>query len=62
MANQTDKYISVHGDMNPAVEGTNVTFTCPPGLMLTGLNTSTCMRDGEWEPDPQHLKCLLIGD
>ena len=31
--------------------GANVMFTCPPGLVLTGPNTSTCMENGEWEPD-----------
>ena len=44
--------------MYPALEGTNVTFSCPPGLILTGPNTSTCMRNGEWEPTPQDVKCL----
>ena len=43
---------------NPAVEGHNVMFSCPSGLMLTGPNTSTCMGNGEWEPDPGELKCL----
>ena len=58
--NQIDEsnMISIHGNLYPAVEGTNVTFSCPPGLVLTGPNTSTCMRNGEWEPDPQYLKCL----
>ena len=44
--------------MYPALEGTNITFSCPPGLILTGPNTSTCMRNGNWEPNPQRVKCL----
>ena len=34
------------------IPGDNVTFYCPPGPVLTGPNSSTCMRNGEWEPDP----------
>ena len=56
--NQIDASISIHGSMNPAIEGTNVTFSCPHGLVLNGSNTSTCMRNGEWEPDPQKWRCL----
>ena len=39
------------------IPGDNVTFYCSPGLILTGPNTSTCMRNGEWEPDPREVKC-----
>ena len=42
----------------PALEGTSVTFACPPGLELVGLNTTTCMGNGEWEPDPMGAKCI----
>ena len=35
-----------------------MTFSCPPGLVLTGPIASTCMRNGEWEPDLHELKCL----
>ena len=58
--NQIDESVSlrIHGYVNPAVEGISVTFSCPPGLVLTGFNASMCMRNGEWEPDPQELKCL----
>ena len=41
----------------PALEGLNVSFSCPPGLELNGPNTTTCMENGEWEPDPFKLKC-----
>ena len=56
--NHIDKSIKIHGYVNPAIEGTSVMFSCPPGLVLTGPNISMCMRNGEWELDPQELKCL----
>ena len=42
---------------DPALEGTNATFSCPPGLVLLGPTTSTCIGIGEWEPDPRQVKC-----
>ena len=57
-ASQVDVSTMIIGYRNPAVEGTNVTFSCPRGLVLTGPNTSTCMRNGEWEPNPGEVKCL----
>ena len=44
---------------HPALEGTNVLFSCPHGLVLTGLSASVCMGDGEWEPDPSQIKCSI---
>ena len=47
----------------PAMEGTTVTFQCQcPELVLTGPNTSTCMENGEWEPDPREVECKGIPD
>ena len=47
----------------PAIEGTNVTFTCSdPGLVFNGSNSSTCMRNGKWEPDPMDVKCIPEGN
>ena len=42
---------------DPALEGTILTFDCPPGMQLIGSNitTVTCMENGEWEPDPREL-------
>ena len=37
--------------------GSSVTFSCSPGLVLTGPNSSTCMGNGEWEPDPRKAIC-----
>ena len=42
---------------HPAIEGTNVSFSCPPGLVLTGPSVSMCMGNGEWEPDPSQVRC-----
>ena len=39
------------------VEGSTVSFTCPPGLALTGPNSATCTGNGEWEPDPREIMC-----
>ena len=32
-------------------------FHCPSGLTLTGPMSTTCMMNGEWEPDPGEVKC-----
>ena len=45
------------GYRDPALEGTTVIFSCPTGLILTGSSSSTCMEDGEWEPDLIEIKC-----
>ena len=58
LASQVDGSTMVVGYRDPAVEGTNVTFSCPPGLVLTRPDISTCMRNGEWEPNPGEIKCL----
>ena len=39
------------------VEGSTITFSCLPGLVLTGPSSATCAGNGEWEPDPSHLMC-----
>ena len=54
---QVNNFTTVIGYKDPAVEGANVTFTCLPGLVLTGPNTTTCMENGEWEPDPIEVNC-----
>ena len=43
--------ITGYNIMEPAMEGATVTYECPPQYFLTGPNTTTCMRNGEWEPD-----------
>ena len=44
-------------DSDVFLEGANVTFTCPPGQVLIGHNTSMCMGNGEWEPDLREVTC-----
>ena len=39
------------------IEDSTVRFSCPPGQVLTGPNSSICMGNGEWEPDPSGLIC-----
>ena len=48
------------GPDNPPIEGQFITYTCPPGFMLTGLNVSVCTGNGEWEPDPGEVDCIGI--
>ena len=48
-------------DINPASEGTVITFTCSTSdLVLTGPNSTICMSNGEWEPDPMEVACKGI--
>ena len=47
----------ITGHIIPAREGTNITLHCPPGLELIGPNTSMCMGNGKWEPDPMEVEC-----
>ena len=54
---QVDDAVRVIGFTEPAVRGTNVTLTCPPGLVLTGPDNLTCVGNVEWEPDPKDIEC-----
>ena len=56
-ADQVKDLVRVFGFMEPAVGESNVTFGCPLGLALTGPDSSTCMGNGEWEPDPGKVTC-----
>ena len=53
----------VHSDViivgyeDPALEGANIIFICPIEAILSGPNSSTCMGNGEWEPDPRVVNC-----
>ena len=42
---------------DPAIVGSNVSFTCPNGLVLIGPKQSTCMESGHWQPDPRESEC-----
>ena len=52
-----DSSIIILGYNSPAMEGSDVTFSCPSRMRLSGTNTSTCKVNGEWEPDPQGINC-----
>ena len=56
----SDDSVRVSSYRNPAIEGTILTFSCTDGLILTGSNISTCMRNGEWEPGLKETNCKGI--
>ena len=56
-ADQVNDLVRVFDFMEPALEESNVTFDCLLGQILSGPNTSTCMRNGKWEPDPREVIC-----
>lgn len=39
------------------LEGSNITFSCPPGIVLTGPNKTMSMNIEQWEPDLSRVKC-----
>ena len=56
--------LSVIGDVQdlmPVMEGAIVSFNCCSEFILTGPNSSMCMRNGEWEPDPREVECRQKG-
>ena len=55
-----NKYVKITGYEDPALEGEVITFTCLSGSILTGPNSSTCMGNGEWEPDPREVNCTGV--
>ena len=50
--------IRIVGYNDRALEGDHITFTCPSGLVLNGSNSSMCVGNGEWEPDPREVNCI----
>ena len=52
--------VRIAGYEDPALEGEVITLTCLPGQMLNGTGTLTCMRNGEWEPDPGEVNCISL--
>ena len=53
----TRNSVQVMGYEDPALEGESIVFTCTSGEILNGPNSSMCMGNGEWEPDPGELNC-----
>ena len=43
---------------SPPIEGQFITYTCPPGFVLIGSNTSICTGNRKWEPDPGQVDCV----
>ena len=52
--------IGIIGYIDPSVEGATLSFVCPPQYVLNGPNTTTCMGNGDWEPDPREVECKGI--
>ena len=52
-----DSVISMGYHRNLSVNGTVVTFSCPPGLMLNGPDSVMCIHTGQWEPAPIEVNC-----
>ena len=53
--------IHILGYKIPAGEGTVVSFSCLDlKLALIGPNSSTCMGNGQWKPDPSKVECKGI--
>ena len=55
--NEPATSVMVMGYNGVALEGNIVSFSCSSGLILSGSNSSTCMGNGEWEPDPRRSAC-----
>ena len=49
--------VSDLGYSKPPLEGESVNFSCPPELVLIGPNSTMCMGNGEWEPEPREMVC-----
>ena len=41
----------------PWIEGSIIVYGCASDLKVTETNTSTCMDNGQWEPDPSDIIC-----
>jgi hypothetical protein len=53
----SDDSVMAMGYLNLAVNGTVVTFSCPPGLTLNGPASVMCTDTGQWEPPPSAVNC-----
>ena len=53
----TDDSVIAVGYCNLTINGTVVTFSCPPGLMLNGPKSVMCTHTGQWEPSPSAVNC-----
>ena len=55
---QSSIVIVGYDDTIPSLEGHTVNYTCLTGVKLTGPIMSTCMENGNWEPDPGKVSCI----
>ena len=53
-----DDIIEVLGSNQPAIVGASATLACPSTHTLNGSNTTVCMGNGKWEPDPTLVECI----
>jgi hypothetical protein len=53
----SDNSVVAMGYLNLAVNGTVVSFSCPPGLTLNGPGSVMCTNTGQWEPAPGAVNC-----
>lgn len=49
--------LTITGYRDPALVGTNLSFSCLPGSIFSGPNSSTCTEEGLWDPDPSGVVC-----
>ena len=56
----SDGSVTLMNLSDPATPGMSVTFSCFEHLIITGPNSTTCMENGKWEPDPRAVKCKGI--
>ena len=58
--NMSNKSVTEYnGHSDPPLEGTTVSFSCPPRQELIGPNASIC-TNGSWDPDPTETECKGI--
>ena len=57
MINSPVEVVDYRDNGLPADAGTTVNLTCPPNLSLIGPNSTSCIGNGEWEPDPSGVMC-----
>ena len=57
-----DNSVRIADHHSPALEGGTLTFSCPPGKTLIGPNTTTCMENGEWEPNMGIVEVKCAGE
>ena len=58
-----DDSTTVAGHSNPSLVGSNITIGCRFGSVSAEIDSTTnitCMENGEWNPDPEQIKCKGI--